>query len=295
MRNADTALYRAKERGRGRYVLFDPQLRAWAQERLDLEIGLRRAVADEGLHVEYQPVVDLATRRTVGAEALVRWHHPQLGPIPPDRFIPLAEETGLIVDIGAFVLRAACRELAELKRRGKTISIAVNVSAVQFTAPGLVSLVQAELEAAGVEPGRLVVELTENVLLVDSDRQLDIMRRLRALGVRLALDDFGTGHSSLTYLRRFPVDVVKIDRSFVRHIATQTQDRAIVEAVVTLARALHLEVVAEGVEESEDATLLADLGCHRAQGWLFGRPMPAAELHASLDLPLQRRAVRALG
>ena len=173
---------------------------------------------------------------------------------------------------------------------GQDVSIAVNVSAGQLTSPGFVGLVQSELEEAGAEARRLVLELTENVLVADSDRQLDTMVRLRELGVRLALDDFGTGNASLTCLRRFPVDLVKLYRSFVSQIATQPQDRIMVEAVVSLARALGVEVVAEGVEQPEDAALLAALGCHRAQGWLFGRSVSAAELHAAFDVPVQRRA-----
>ncbi len=282
---ADLALYRAKAAGRGRHALFSPELRARATARLALEQDLRRALEGGEVVVHYQPEVDLATGRLVGVEALARWRHPQRGLLPPAEFIALAEETGLIVPLGRQVLAAACRQARAWQQalpRDPPLLICVNLSPRQFAHPDLVGDVRRALGASGLARGSLGLEITESVAMGAAEATLATLRALKALGVTLELDDFGTGYSSLAYLQRFPLDRLKLDRSFVRGLGRDPGSGAIVRAVLTLARALGLGVTAEGVETTAQATMLRELGCDLGQGYLFAPPLPADELEARL-------------
>jgi EAL domain-containing protein (putative c-di-GMP-specific phosphodiesterase class I) len=278
LRDSDTAMYRAKERGRGRVELFDEALRSKTELRLATASALRRALERGEFTVEYQPIIELCSGRMVSAEALLRWDHPDRGPISPDEFIPLAEETGLIVPIGAWVLEQACRQLARWQRVLPTMSIAVNVSVRQMISPGFAKRVKAILERTGARPESLCLELTESVFMEDVIFFGKTLDGLKSIGVQLSIDDFGTGYSSLSYLKRFPVDAVKVDRAFVDGLGTDPHDSALVAAIVAMADALHLAVTAEGVETEEQFAGLKQLGCKRAQGYYFGRPMSPADL-----------------
>jgi diguanylate cyclase (GGDEF)-like protein len=276
LRNADTAMYAAKRQGKGRYALFEPAMHATIIERLDLAADLGRAMQQGQLYLSYQPEIQLRSGRIVGLEALVRWHHPARGMVAPDQFIPLAEETGSIVPIGGWVLREACRQAkAWQERRPATpsLTIAVNLSARQLQHPGIVDEVSAALAAVGLDPWSLVLEITETAIMEQLDAAITMLTELRRLGVRLALDDFGTGYSSLSYLQRLPVDILKIDRSFVAGVAGSTEDSALARAIITLGQTLGLEVVAEGVETAEQLAALRELGCQLGQGYYFARPL----------------------
>ncbi len=276
VRDADAALYRAKARGRGRCALFDAALRAEVTERLDLETTLRAALASGALALHYQPVVDLATGVPRAFEALMRWTHPERGSVAPDEFIPIAEESGLIVPMGRWALHEACRFATS--PAGAGLPISVNLAARQLAYPGLVADVESALDAAGLEPGHLWLELTESALLDDDDAPLATLNELKALGVRLVIDDFGTGYSSLAYLQRFPLDALKVDRAFVSQMTEDGRAAALVQAVVTMTRALGLQVIPEGIETEAQRDALLELGCTYGQGYLFGRPAPAGEL-----------------
>jgi diguanylate cyclase (GGDEF)-like protein len=279
LRDADAAMYRAKERGGGRAVLFDDRMRTQAVARLDLEGALRRAVDRDEFFVEFQPVVDIPSRRIVSVEALVRWEHPTRGLVPPCQFIPLAEETGLIVPIGAWVLQTACQQLAQWDADGLPgLDLAVNLSGHQLGDPRLVETVARSLHETGIEPSRLCLEITESVLMRDAAAAAATLHRLHDLGVRLAVDDFGTGYSSLLYLRRFPVQVLKLDQTFVSGIVSNPEDATIVRATIELAHALGLEALAEGVERSDQLDLLEGMGCDLGQGFLWSKPVPAEEI-----------------
>ncbi|MBB5373310.1 putative bifunctional diguanylate cyclase/phosphodiesterase [Acidocella aromatica] len=270
MKNADLALYRAKEEGRGTVRFYDPEMDERVRERRALQSALHRALAQGEFRLDYQPVIDLATRRIAGAEALIRWQHPERGLLPPSAFIPLAEDSGFIREIGEWVLHEACTTAAAWP---EPAAIAVNLSPLQFRDPKLATRVSDALASSRLAPGRLEVEIVESVML-DTDPVVEqTLRGLRAQGVRIALDDFGTGYSSLSYLRRFPFDKLKIDRSFIRDLG-QTQDAsAIILAIIGLAQRMNMVVTAEGVETTEQATLLSSFGCAQAQGYLFHRPM----------------------
>jgi diguanylate cyclase (GGDEF)-like protein len=287
MRDADAAMYRAKERGRNRYEVFDSEMHAWSRKWLETEADLRRALAGGELVNVYQPIVQPGDGRITGFEALVRWQHPTRGMLGPADFIEVAEQSGLIVDVGAQVLREACAEAARWQtvssRSGGPVHVSVNVSPRQLADPGLVATVVESLEAAGLDPSLLSLEITESALVGDAQSTLDVLSRLKELGIGIELDDFGTGYSSLTYLRRFPIDAVKIDRSFVSGLATSPEDSAIVGAVISLGRSLGLPVIAEGVETNAQAEQLAALGCGLAQGFLFSRPMDAQATHELLS------------
>ena len=278
--DADAAMYRAKERGGARTELFDSAMRDNAVSAMRIEQELQRALEQGELRVYYQPGVDLATGQVVGAEALVRWEHPERGLIAPDRFLGVAEETGLIVPLGMWVLGETCRHLAEWQSRPETahLHLSVNLSARELTHPDLVSSVLGCVRESGVDPHSLTIEVTESTAMVDGDSGFRALRDLSSEGIRVAIDDFGTGYSSLEQLRRMPVDIVKVDRSFVSGMAADSTDREIVAAVVGMGRALKLCVVAEGVETPEQAELLRELGCDIGQGYLYAKPLPAAEM-----------------
>jgi diguanylate cyclase (GGDEF)-like protein/PAS domain S-box-containing protein len=276
IRNADAAMYRAKERGRARYELFDDEMRRRSISWLETESELRRAIDGDELRNVYQPIVSPRTGQIVGFEALVRWHHPERGVIAPADFIPVAEQSGLIVPLGRTVLEQACNEAASWNRdRGERppLRLAVNFSPRQLSHPRAVDTVVDALESAGLPPQLLCVEITESALVDDAASTLATLNSLKELGVTLALDDFGTGYSSLTYVRRFPIDTLKIDRSFIDGIVGSSEDEAIVTAVLSMGRALGVHVVAEGVETEEQAERLRALGCKLAQGYLFSRPV----------------------
>ena len=272
LRDADAAMYRAKELGKARCELFDQSMRTRAVERLELEAGLRAALDNGELRLQYQPAVELQDGRIVGVEALLRWEHPELGMLPPDRFIALAEQTGLIVPIGAWVLAEACRQLDEWGL--PDLWMAVNVSPRQLASDQLVDAVTTALGDAGLEPSRLWLEITESAVIGDPEAAVGKLHRLKNLGVKLAVDDFGIGYSSLANLRELlPVDALKIDRSFVAGVGANADDRAIVEAVIGLAQSLGLDAVAEGVETVDQATMLTALDCSHAQGFHFAHPL----------------------
>jgi diguanylate cyclase (GGDEF)-like protein len=277
LRNADIALYLAKAEGRGTYRLFEPEMDARVQGRRALEFDLRDAMADGAFDLEYQPVVESHTGKALGFEALIRWNHPVRGMIGPADFIPIAEDTGLIVPIGKWVLRQACMAATAWP---DDIGVAVNLSAVQFRGGHLLGAVEAALAESGLAPSRLELEITESVLLQKSDDRLATLHRLRALGVRIALDDFGTGYSSLSYLRSFPFDKIKIDRSFIADLATNLESLVIVRTIIGLAIGLGMAVTAEGVETTEQMAVLREEGCAQMQGDLFSRPLTA---HRALD------------
>lgn len=276
MKNADTAMYHAKENGRNTYRFFDERMNVNALERLHLENGLRRALENEEFTVYYQPQVDLASGRIIGTEALLRWFSGVMGGISPARFIPLAEECGLIVPIGEWVLQTACRQARKWQEEGlPAIPVAVNLSALQFRRADIVATVSRALEESGLEGCWLELELTESLLMQSGPEVEATLGRLKALGVRLSIDDFGTGYSSLAYLKRFPVDRLKIDQSFVRDITDDPDDAAIVRAIIQLGRSLRLEVIAEGTETPEQMDFLRYERCTAAQGYLFAPPLPA--------------------
>ena len=275
LRNADLALYRAKGDGRGTYRFFEPEMDTQMRERTALEHDLRRALVANEFELHYQPIVDLATNNVAGFEALIRWHHPERGMVSPGSFIPLAEQTGLIVPIGEWAIRDACRTAA---RWPNNIKIAVNLSAVQFKQPGLVQVIASALAHAGLQPERLELEVTETILLQDNETTLGMLYQLRALGVRIAMDDFGTGYSSLSYLQKFPFDKIKIDRSFVKDVAENSGSLNIVRAVASLAQGLGITTTAEGVETQEQLQAIISEGCCEMQGFLFSRPLPVEEI-----------------
>jgi diguanylate cyclase (GGDEF)-like protein/PAS domain S-box-containing protein len=285
LKNADLALYRAKEDGRGTYRFFETGMDARAQARRLLELDLRAALKRGEFEVYYQPIRDVARDTVVAFEALVRWNHSLRGMISPVNFIPLAEETGLIVPIGDWVLRQACMDAAQWSQ---DVGVAVNLSPVQFKNLNLVSSVKDALKASGLPAHRLELEITESVLLQNSEATLAVLHELRGFGVRISLDDFGTGYSSLSYLRSFPFDKIKIDRSFITELATREDSMAIVRAVTGLGKSLGIVTTAEGVETDAQFDLLRQEGCTQAQGYLFSRPRPAAEVENMLTQPRQR-------
>lgn len=279
--HADMAMYQAKAAGRNGFRFFDAQTHAANRERLSLELGLREALSRNEFVLHYQPIVDLNSGRLLAVEALIRWQHPQEGLIYPDRFIAAAEQSGLIVEIGEWVINEACRQMMVWQAAGlPRFVVSVNLSAVQFRRGNLEALVRAALTRFGLPPGCLELELTETILLQDSDAFIGMLQRLKGLGVKLSIDDFGTGYSNLSYLQRFQVDKLKIDQSFVRQLQGNTQGQAIVTAIIQMAKSLQLLTTAEGVEDEATRQLLIELGCVQGQGYLFARPM-AAELLAS--------------
>jgi diguanylate cyclase (GGDEF)-like protein/PAS domain S-box-containing protein len=286
LRDADTAMYRAKLEGKKRHVVFDKGMHARAMELLQIETDLRRALARREFFLNYQPIVSLKTGKIASFEALVRWRHPERGLVMPGDFITVAEETGLIVPLGLWVLNEACRQMREWQRQGfagEEVTVSVNLSSRQFSQADLIDQVSSALRESGLRPGNLKLEITESMVMENIDTAIGMLAQLRGLGVGLSIDDFGTGYSSLSYLHRFPIDTLKIDRSFVTQMTDNTENAEIVRTIVTLARSLNMDVIAEGVETREQLRRLGDLGCDYGQGYLFSRPVnagPAQELLA---------------
>jgi diguanylate cyclase (GGDEF)-like protein len=292
MRNADTAMYHAKESGRANYQFFSAQMTERVSRRLSTETDLRRALERGEFALHYQPLIDLAAGRVSGAEALLRWPQNEHRLMSPTEFIPIAEDTGLIIPLGEWVLLEACSQAQVWQARHPGLKISVNLSARQFRQKDLIGMIERVLGETGLPPALLELELTESMLMHHAEETIGILTRLDEMGVRLAIDDFGTGYSSLSYLKRFPIHSLKIDRSFVRDISTDPDDAAIVTAIVAMARSLNLDVTAEGVETDEQAAFLRSLACHHAQGYHFGRPMSAQEFAARLALGGTAQALR---
>jgi diguanylate cyclase (GGDEF)-like protein len=275
IKNADTAMYQAKENGRQGYQFFKPTMNVRAVERQSIEESLRRALERQEFALHYQPKINLRTGAITGAEALIRWTHPTQGPIPPGKFIPVAEDCGLILRIGNWALREACKQARIWENAGlPAATMAVNISAMEFRDEHFLEGVFAILRETGLAPRSLELELTEGVLMKRAESTETILETLRTSGVRLAIDDFGTGYSSLSYLRKFPIDALKIDQSFIRQITTAPDDTAIVTAMISMGRSLKLRVVAEGVETQEELAFLQAHQCDEAQGYYFSRPVP---------------------
>lgn len=283
LQRTDSAMYRAKAAGRNTYRFFDQEMNKDSFERLKIRNGLRRALTNQEFVLYYQPQVDMRSRCIIGAEALLRWQSPEMGLVAPGRFISVAEESGLIVPIGAWVIREACRQLAAWRKEGITgLTVAVNLSATQFLQGDLENTVVDALSDAGLEPQYLELELTESILIQDTESILATVRRLAGLGVQMSIDDFGTGYSSMAYLKRFSVDKLKIDQSFVRDLASDPDDAAIVRAIIQMAQSMGLKTIAEGVETEEILGLLQHLHCDEAQGYYFAKPLPPADFVAHL-------------
>ena len=289
LRHSDTAMYQAKDRGRNNFQLFSPSMDRRLKERIAIETSLRQALQSRQLEVHYQPIVDIQSHRVVALESLLRWKHPTHGFVPPDRFIAVAEETGLIVPVGEFVLERVVEDAARWRRAGcSVVPIAVNISAVQLQRSNLPETILKFTQKHGVKPSMLQLELTESAVFERREGRTgesneDAVARLRELGVRLAIDDFGTGYSSLSYLKRWRVDYLKIDRSFVRDLVTDLSDLAIVGAIIAMARHLNIQVVAEGIEGWQQLEKLRQLGCHLAQGYLFAKPAPEEQCRRYLN------------
>jgi EAL domain-containing protein (putative c-di-GMP-specific phosphodiesterase class I) len=275
LRDADTAMYRAKEGGKARFEVFDSSMHSHAVALLQLENDLRRAIERREFKVYYQPIVNLDTDEVSGFEALLRWYHPERGLVPPDEFIGIAEETGLIVDIGILVLRESCRQLREWQSRPglKSLTVAVNLSAKQFAQPDLVSQIKDILLETGLDAQYLKLEITESVVMENAEVARTMLSQLCALGVQLSIDDFGTGYSSLSYLHRFPVKTLKIDRSFIGRMGANGENSEVVKTINTLANNLGMSVVAEGIETEDQLMQLKAMGCGYGQGYLFSRPL----------------------
>jgi diguanylate cyclase (GGDEF)-like protein/PAS domain S-box-containing protein len=284
VRNADSAMYRAKDQGRDNYQLYTPAMNAKAVERLSLESRLRQAVANDELELHFQPFIDLRTAEVLGAEALIRWRHPELGLIPPMDFIPIAELSGLIVPIGEWVLRTACAEARKWHKKGfPGLAVSVNLSSRQFQQTDLLSQVTHALEESGLEADKLDLEITESNAMQNAEHSINTLRGLKKQGVRISMDDFGTGYSSLNYLKRFPIDRIKLDQSFVRDLPSDKDDAAIAMAVIAMGRSLELIVIAEGVETEEQLAFLKGHDCDQLQGFLLSRPLTPEAFDRFLD------------
>jgi diguanylate cyclase (GGDEF)-like protein len=275
LKNADTAMYHAKSRGKNNFQFFSADMNSRALKRLEVETSLRRALENNEFEVYYQPQVDQRTREVVCMEALIRWRHPERGLVSPIEFIPVAEETGLIIPIGAWILKESCRQCHEWHAAGfPNLKIAVNLSGKQFHQENLMAQIAQVLEETKLDPFYLELEITESAIMETSNHAIDILKQLRAMGLSLSIDDFGTGYSSMNYLKRFPISKLKIDRSFVMDIPGDAEDGAITEAVIALGKALNITVVAEGVETAEQADFLLKRQCHLVQGYFYSKPMP---------------------
>lgn len=281
MKNADIALYAAKMQGDNTFRYYEEGMKEKFSGRIELEGHLRRALAKDEFVLYYQPQVDIRTETVVGCEALIRWRHPKLGIVPPDQFIPIAEEIGLIEDIGLWVLRSACRQIKRWQEKGfKPIPVSVNVSMNQFIKKDFVKQVRRIIQQEGVDPKYIHMEITESTTLHDIQYSNALVNELKRIGVRVSLDDFGTGYSALSYLKDFSIDTLKIDRSFIRNLTADSRDSAIVQAIITMCQGLSLKTVAEGVETAEQLHLLRDYGCHVAQGFYYSRPVPVEDFES---------------
>jgi diguanylate cyclase (GGDEF)-like protein/PAS domain S-box-containing protein len=284
LRNADLAMYKAKEAGRSQVLFFQDDMKRRVRRRLTMERALRAALEKQQFVLHYQPQIGIATRRIVALEALVRWEHPQLGIVPPSKFIPIAEESGLIVPIGEHILRTACKQVVRWQAEGvPAVPVAVNWSAVQLQRQSVLEVVPRILEETGMSPNLLALEITEGALVRNIQQHAAALQALRDSGVRIQIDDFGTGYSSLNYLRKLPVDTLKIDRRFIDHVVENPEDQAIVAAILLMAKSLGLRVVAEGVETAAQLDLLDRLGCEVAQAFFFSRPLPADQCRTLLE------------
>ena len=274
IKNADAAMYSAKDNGRNNFRFFTADMNAQVVERLTLESNLRLALDNRELFLVYQPQMDIASGRITGLEALIRWQHPELGLVPPDKFIRVAENSGLILPIGEWVLRTACSQARKWQEEGlPAVTMAVNVSAVQFRQQGFCDLIKRVLHETGLAPQCLELELTESLLLANADLMLSVVQELKAMGLTLAIDDFGTGYSSFNYLKQFRVGKLKIDRAFIRDIAVNPDDAAITAAIISMAKSLHLKVIAEGVEDEAQMSFLRAHQCDEIQGYYFSKPL----------------------
>ena len=289
--NVDLAMAQAKLRGRNTYAFYSPETNARSHERLTLETALRKAIERNQLELYYQPKVDVASGRVIGAEALLRWTHPELGVVSPGRFIPLAEETGLILPLGEMVLRRACRDAVAWQQNGFTLPVSVNVSSLQFRRGDMPAIIQSVLLASGLQANQLIVELTESLLMDNAQANIDMLRTIKTLGVGLSMDDFGTGYSSLSYLKRFPLDELKIDQVFVRDLPEDPGSAAIVGPVIAMAHGLGLTVTAEGVETPGQMDFLKRHGCDQFQGYLFSRPLPLNDFNDLLARTTEARSL----
>ncbi len=284
LKNSDTAMYHAKEAGRNNYQFFTPGMNQLAAERQSLGTCLRHALARNELLLHFQPMVDMTSGKLMGLEVLLRWQHPEQGLIPPLKFIPLAEETGLIVPIGEWVLKTACLQLKAWQEQGYEVPrLAINLSTRQFRQKALPETIARILDETGVEARFVELEITESILMDNTGEAVETLRKLNDMGLEISIDDFGTGYSSLSYLKRFPIDKLKIDRSFVQDIATDPDDAAIVTAIIALAHSLQMKVIAEGVEEAAQLVFLSRQGCDQYQGYYFSKPLPAAEVVTKLQ------------
>jgi diguanylate cyclase (GGDEF)-like protein len=285
IRDADIAMYKAKSKGKAQYALFDSSLHQHVTAQLQLESELRRALGQGQIYLEYQPICSLRDRKLIGFEALVRWNHPERGLLEPSTFIPVAEETGLIVPLGNWVLTEACRQMREWKaiRESDTLRMSVNVSSLQLTHPDFVSHVQRALQAAEMNPTQLTLEVTESVLMDGIENAVSTLSALRHMGVTLSIDDFGTGYSSLSYLATLPIDALKVDRSFIERMSRDGEGGEIVKAIFKLGQALSKQVFAEGIETGAQLSLLQELGCEYGQGFLLSRPVDAARAAGFLN------------
>jgi diguanylate cyclase (GGDEF)-like protein len=286
MKNADTAMYQAKEEGRGCYRFCTPELNKKIEDRMQMAHDLRNALENQEFILNYQPKIDGFTSEVIGLEALIRWQHPENGLVPPDEFIPMAEETGMIVKIGEWVLREVCQQLNKWELQGfQLVPIAVNVSARQFSQSDLVEVVSFIVDESGIDPKLLEIEVTETLVMQNPDQTIDILQTLTEKGINSSIDDFGTGYSSLAYLKRFPVSTLKIDREFISDLESGSNSVELVLAMISMAHSMGLKVVAEGVENKEEQEILRKMDCDFLQGYLFSRPLPADELGAWLSKP----------
>ncbi|HYJ92800.1 MAG TPA: EAL domain-containing protein, partial [Pyrinomonadaceae bacterium] len=281
LRNADLAMYRAKNDGKGTYVVFEQQMHEALVERLELELDLRFAIENREFTIHYQPILDLISGDMIGMEALVRWDHPRYGLLAPMKFIPLAEETNLIVPLGEWILTEACRQARAWRDKysgGLDITVTVNISIRQFQQKELVDIVRTALETSGLEPNSLILEITESFMMQETESTIAKLHELKKLGIRLAIDDFGTGYSSLSYLQRFPIDILKIDKSFVDKIGNGKEGKAVARAIIMMGDSLNLKTIAEGIERPEQIQALQKLGCEAGQGFHFAMPLTAESM-----------------